>query len=91
METFGYKFSDTTVLNYQCSVELCKKSIDECHGLTPPICGRQKRGIFNDENQNGKHKSGSRRRSNIERNGNETLPKTVGINEKVKIDKIKTQ
>ncbi|KAF7638326.1 ZP domain-containing protein [Meloidogyne graminicola] len=49
VETFGYKFSDTTVLNYQCSVELCKKAIDECHGLTPPICGRQKRGIFEEK------------------------------------------
>uniref|UniRef100_A0A914HLQ5 ZP domain-containing protein n=1 Tax=Globodera rostochiensis TaxID=31243 RepID=A0A914HLQ5_GLORO len=46
VETFGYKFSDTTVLNYQCSVELCKRANNECQGLSPPICGRQKRGIF---------------------------------------------
>ncbi|KAL3111426.1 hypothetical protein niasHT_017653 [Heterodera trifolii] len=46
VETFGYKFSDTTVLNYQCSVELCKRANNECQGLTPPVCGRQKRGIF---------------------------------------------
>uniref|UniRef100_A0A1I8B3Z5 ZP domain-containing protein n=1 Tax=Meloidogyne hapla TaxID=6305 RepID=A0A1I8B3Z5_MELHA len=78
VETFGYKFSDTTVLNYQCSVELCKKAIDECHGLTPPICGRQKRGIFNDDEQKGRR---SNRKNNIERN--ETLPKTFKLNEKM--------
>uniref|UniRef100_A0A0M3I8A8 ZP domain-containing protein n=1 Tax=Ascaris lumbricoides TaxID=6252 RepID=A0A0M3I8A8_ASCLU len=42
-ETWGYKFSDTSVLNYQCVVELCKKSSGECEGLTPPSCGRSKR------------------------------------------------
>uniref|UniRef100_A0A915ECQ2 ZP domain-containing protein n=1 Tax=Ditylenchus dipsaci TaxID=166011 RepID=A0A915ECQ2_9BILA len=42
VETFGYKFSDTTVLNYQCTIELCKKSANECQGLSPPICGRHK-------------------------------------------------
>nr|CAD2168498.1 unnamed protein product [Meloidogyne enterolobii]CAD2197760.1 unnamed protein product [Meloidogyne enterolobii] len=84
VETFGYKFSDTTVLNYQCSVELCKKAIDECHGLTPPICGRQKRGIFNDENKNNNRRNSNRRRNNnIERNGNESLPKTFKLNEKM--------
>lgn len=40
VETFGYKFSDTTILNYQCTIELCKKSSSECEGLTPPICGK---------------------------------------------------
>ncbi|KAH7728161.1 Zona pellucida-like domain containing protein [Aphelenchoides avenae] len=43
VETSGYRFSDTSVLNYQCIIELCKKESGECHGLTPPICGRQKR------------------------------------------------
>lgn len=38
VETWGYKFSDTSVLNYQCVVELCKKDTGECEGLTPPIC-----------------------------------------------------
>nr|CTP81155.1 Bm9508 [Brugia malayi] len=38
VETWGYKFSDTSVLNYQCVVELCKKSAGECEGLTPPTC-----------------------------------------------------
>ncbi|KAI3413162.1 hypothetical protein GPALN_010664 [Globodera pallida] len=28
------------------SVELCKRANNECQGLSPPICGRQKRGIF---------------------------------------------
>ncbi|KAK0414134.1 hypothetical protein QR680_007161 [Steinernema hermaphroditum] len=42
-ETWGYKFSDTSVLNYQCVVELCKKSTGECEGLTPPTCGRRKK------------------------------------------------
>ncbi|VDK79683.1 unnamed protein product [Litomosoides sigmodontis] len=37
-ETWGYKFSDTSILNYQCVVELCKKSAGECDGLTPPTC-----------------------------------------------------
>uniref|UniRef100_A0AC35TR22 ZP domain-containing protein n=1 Tax=Rhabditophanes sp. KR3021 TaxID=114890 RepID=A0AC35TR22_9BILA len=41
VETFGYKFSDTSVLNYQCVVELCKKSSGECDGLTPPDCNRR--------------------------------------------------
>lgn len=45
METWGYKFSDTSVLNYQCVVELCKKAQGECNGLTPPNCGRGKRSI----------------------------------------------
>ncbi|VDM93145.1 unnamed protein product [Onchocerca ochengi] len=39
VETWGYKFSDTSVLNYQCVIELCKKSAGECEGLTPPACG----------------------------------------------------
>ncbi|KAI6205577.1 60S ribosomal protein L7a [Aphelenchoides besseyi] len=43
VETFGYKFSDSAVLNYQCIIELCKKSTGECRGLTPPSCGRIKR------------------------------------------------
>uniref|UniRef100_A0A1I7YKA0 ZP domain-containing protein n=1 Tax=Steinernema glaseri TaxID=37863 RepID=A0A1I7YKA0_9BILA len=42
-ETSGYKFSDTSVLNYQCVVELCKQSTGECEGLTPPTCGRRKK------------------------------------------------
>jgi hypothetical protein len=42
-ETWGYKFSDTSVLNYQCVIELCKKAQGECDGLTPPTCGRGKR------------------------------------------------
>lgn len=45
VETFGYKFSDTTVLNYQCTIELCKKATNECLGLSPPICGRHKRDL----------------------------------------------
>lgn len=44
-ETWGYKFSDTSALNYQCVLELCKKGTDECDGLTPPACGRIKRSI----------------------------------------------
>jgi hypothetical protein len=43
VETHGYKFSDTSVLNYQCVIELCKKAQGECDGLTPPSCGRGKR------------------------------------------------
>jgi hypothetical protein len=43
VEAWGYKFSDTSVLNYQCVVELCKKAQGECDGLTPPSCGRGKR------------------------------------------------
>lgn len=42
-ESWGYKFSDTSVLNYQCVLELCKKAQGECDGLTPPLCGRGKR------------------------------------------------
>jgi len=45
VETHGYKFSDTSVLNYQCVVELCKKAQGECEGLTPPNCGRGKRSV----------------------------------------------
>lgn len=45
VETHGYKFSDTSVLNYQCVVELCKKAQGECDGLTPPNCGRGKRSV----------------------------------------------
>lgn len=45
METFGYKFSDSVVLNYQCIIELCKKSTGECRGLTPPACGRVRRSV----------------------------------------------
>uniref|UniRef100_A0A914RFH1 ZP domain-containing protein n=1 Tax=Parascaris equorum TaxID=6256 RepID=A0A914RFH1_PAREQ len=44
-ETWGYKFSDTSVLNYQCVVELCRKDVGECDGLSPPSCGRSKREI----------------------------------------------
>ena len=57
METFGYKFSDTTVLNYQCSVELCKRATQECHGLAPPICGRHKRGVFQSKANAAKNES----------------------------------
>ncbi|VDM45215.1 unnamed protein product [Toxocara canis] len=46
-ETWGYKFSDTSVLNYQCVVELCKKDVGECEGLSPPSCGRTKREVKN--------------------------------------------
>ncbi|CAD5228926.1 unnamed protein product [Bursaphelenchus okinawaensis] len=50
VETFGYKFSDTAVLNYQCVIELCKISSGECRGLTPPACGRvKKRHVFKRE------------------------------------------
>jgi hypothetical protein len=45
VETFGYKFSDSVVLNYQCIIELCKKSTGECRGLTPPSCGRVRRSV----------------------------------------------
>uniref|UniRef100_A0A915J3B9 ZP domain-containing protein n=1 Tax=Romanomermis culicivorax TaxID=13658 RepID=A0A915J3B9_ROMCU len=45
VESWAYKFSDTSVLDYQCVVELCKKSQGECNGLTPPVCGRGKRSI----------------------------------------------
>jgi len=55
VETFGYKFSDTTILNYQCTVELCKKSTNECQGITPPICGRQKRNILIKPSNNKTH------------------------------------
>lgn len=34
VETWGFKFSDTSVLNFQCVVELCKKALGECNGLT---------------------------------------------------------
>lgn len=45
VETWAYKFSDTSVLDYQCVVELCKKNQGECNGLTPPVCGRGKRSV----------------------------------------------
>lgn len=45
VETHGYKFSDTSVLNYQCVLELCKKAQGECDELTPPKCGRGKRSV----------------------------------------------
>jgi hypothetical protein len=35
VEAWGYKFSDTSVLNYQCVVELCKKAQGECDGELP--------------------------------------------------------
>jgi hypothetical protein len=47
VETWAYKFSDTSVLDYQCVVELCKKNQGECNGLTPPVCGRGKRSVDN--------------------------------------------
>lgn len=43
VETWGYKFSDTSVLNYQCVVELCKIAQGECKGLVPPNCGKGKK------------------------------------------------
>lgn len=45
VETWGYKFSDTSVLDYMCVVELCKKAQGECQGLVPPSCGRGKRSV----------------------------------------------
>jgi len=45
VETWAYKFSDTSVLDFQCVVELCKKAQGECNGLTPPVCGRGKRSV----------------------------------------------
>lgn len=45
VESWAYKFSDTSVLDYQCVVELCKKAQGECNGLTPPVCGRGKRSV----------------------------------------------
>uniref|UniRef100_A0A1I7V653 ZP domain-containing protein n=1 Tax=Loa loa TaxID=7209 RepID=A0A1I7V653_LOALO len=52
VETWGYKFSDTSVLNYQCVVELCKKSAGECEGLIPPTCtssNRIRRSVANND------------------------------------------
>uniref|UniRef100_A0A5S6R150 ZP domain-containing protein n=1 Tax=Trichuris muris TaxID=70415 RepID=A0A5S6R150_TRIMR len=43
VETWAYKYSDTSVLDYQCVVELCKKAQGECEGVTPPNCVRTKR------------------------------------------------
>jgi hypothetical protein len=43
VETHGYKFSDTSVLDYMCVLELCKKAAGECNGFVPPTCGRGKR------------------------------------------------
>ncbi|VDK48366.1 unnamed protein product [Cylicostephanus goldi] len=37
VEVFGYKFSDATVLNYECILEICRSPL-ECEGLTPPKC-----------------------------------------------------
>lgn len=45
VETHGFKFSDTSVLNFVCVLELCKKAQGECDGLTPPNCGRGKRSV----------------------------------------------
>jgi len=45
VDTWGFKFSDTSVLNFQCVLELCKKAAGECDDLTPPKCGRGKRSV----------------------------------------------
>ncbi|CAI4229315.1 unnamed protein product [Auanema sp. JU1783] len=37
-ETYGYKFSDTNNLNYECVLEICSRTNGECNGLTPPMC-----------------------------------------------------
>ncbi|CAJ0608925.1 unnamed protein product [Cylicocyclus nassatus] len=37
VEVFGYKFSDATVLNYECILEICRSPF-ECEGLSPPAC-----------------------------------------------------
>ncbi|KRY90614.1 RuvB-like 1 [Trichinella pseudospiralis] len=47
VETWAYKYSDTSVLDYQCIVELCKKSQGECEAMTPPRCVRSKRASAN--------------------------------------------
>ncbi|KRX13562.1 RuvB-like 1, partial [Trichinella nelsoni] len=47
VETWAYKYSDTSVLDYQCIVELCKKSQGECDTMTPPRCVRSKRASAN--------------------------------------------
>ncbi|VDM77240.1 unnamed protein product [Strongylus vulgaris] len=39
VEVYGYKFSDATVLNYECVLEICRSSL-ECEELTPPKCAK---------------------------------------------------
>ncbi|KJH41830.1 hypothetical protein DICVIV_12192 [Dictyocaulus viviparus] len=41
VEVFGYKFSDATVLNYECVLRICR-SITECENAIPPKCDRDK-------------------------------------------------
>ncbi|KAK6049060.1 hypothetical protein COOONC_13433 [Cooperia oncophora] len=42
VEVLGYKFSDASVLNYECVVEVCRTA-EECEHLTPPKCNRENR------------------------------------------------
>ncbi|VDM58687.1 unnamed protein product [Angiostrongylus costaricensis] len=41
VEVFGYKFSDATVLNYECVLKVCRSPM-ECENLIPPKCDRNK-------------------------------------------------
>ncbi|KAE9414124.1 hypothetical protein Angca_002499, partial [Angiostrongylus cantonensis] len=41
VEVFGYKFSDATVLNYECVLKVCRSPV-ECENLIPPKCDRNK-------------------------------------------------
>ncbi|KAJ1349028.1 hypothetical protein KIN20_004470 [Parelaphostrongylus tenuis] len=41
VEVFGYKFSDATVLNYECVLKVCRSAM-ECENLIPPKCDRNR-------------------------------------------------
>ncbi|KHJ99933.1 hypothetical protein OESDEN_00118 [Oesophagostomum dentatum] len=40
VEVYGYKFSDATVLNYECVLEICLSPL-ECSHLIPPKCDKK--------------------------------------------------
>lgn len=57
VEVSGYKFSDASVLNYECVLEVCRSTL-ECAHITPPKCQR-------DNFENGIHQGPLRRSRSV--------------------------
>uniref|UniRef100_A0A914W3C4 ZP domain-containing protein n=1 Tax=Plectus sambesii TaxID=2011161 RepID=A0A914W3C4_9BILA len=44
VSTWGFKFSDQNLINFDCAVETCNTETGDCNGhVTPPKCGRRTR------------------------------------------------
>lgn len=48
-ESNVFKFADKIGVRFLCEIKLCLKIENGCDGITPPICGNNDRGSFQDD------------------------------------------